>query len=517
VSTTSLQGAGDTAKQKNRQGRNTPTTFSGRWDGVRRTAGRGRSYLSHPNASLHLLAVAGAGLLGFGVLMSVSTTISAGREADVGMWSQIVKEGLFVGVGLPIMYIAARMSVRTMRRLAYPALLFALFTLFAVLIPGIGVMNYDARRWIDLGPVPFQPSEFAKLAVLLWGADLLVRKQQRDTLRTARHVFVPLVPIFALVAALVMAEPDLGTTICLLMILVGLLWTVGLPLRYFTGIVVLLAGAVTFLAVTESYRLERLLTFTDPFKDKEGAGYHTVEGLYALASGGVYGVGLGNGTSKYSWVPNANTDYVFSVIGEELGLIGTIAVLLLFALFAFTGLRIARRSVDPFAKLAAGAATIWISGQAIVNVGYVTALLPVTGIPLPFISAGGTSLIATFTMFGMLFSFARHEPAAIAVAQRHSRCGDVGLLTRLLRMPQPKKYVAPKKAQRKAPARPAPAAAKPTRTRPATARPAVSRPAAASAAGRRQSQQHSNQRRVDPARADQRRTGQRRDNQRRGA
>ena len=223
-----------------------------------------------------------------------------------------------------------------------------------------------------------------------------------------------------------MLEPDLGTTMCFMLILLGLLWMVGLPLRYFALLLLGVGAVVTALAVSEPYRLQRLLTFLHPFDQHNGAGFQTVEGLYALASGGVFGVGLGNGTSKYSWVPNANTDYVFSVIGEELGLIGCVAVLVFFALFAYAGVRIARRSADPFVRLAAGGATVWICGQAMINIGYVTALLPVTGIPLPFISAGGTSLLVTFVVFGMLVSFARHEPSAVAAAQRATASGTQG-------------------------------------------------------------------------------------------
>jgi cell division protein FtsW len=232
-------------------------------------------------------------------------------------------------------------------------------------------------------------------------------------------------------------------------------------------------GAVTMLAVAEPYRLKRLLTFVHPFQEHRGAGYQTVEGLYALASGGVFGVGLGNGTSKYEWVPNANTDYVFSVIGEELGLLGCVAVLALFALFAYTGMRITRRNADPFVRLAAGGATVWICGQAVINVGYVTALLPVTGIPLPFISAGGTSLLATFLVFGMLVSFARHEPAAVAAAQRAAASGTRSRIERWLRVPVPKAYAAPKRRSKPKPKpkpapRPKPRPAPAKRTQAAT-------------------------------------------------
>ncbi|MGH8859897.1 MAG: putative lipid II flippase FtsW, partial [Jatrophihabitantaceae bacterium] len=380
----------------------------------------GPRFLDRPYTSVQLLLLAAAGLLGFGVLMSVSTTIAASHAADttggVSIWNQVIKEAEFVAVGIPIFWFAVRMSPRAYRVLAYPILVIGLVALVAVLVPGIGVVAYGARRWVDLGPLQLQPSELAKVGVLLWGGDLLARKQQLGTLRRARHLFLPLVPGFAFVIALVMLEPDLGTTLCYLLILLGLLWMVGMPLRYFALLVTAVGAAVTALAVAEPYRLARLTSFTDPFRDAKGAGFHTVESIYALGSGGLFGVGLGGGTSKY-WVPNANSDYVFAIIGEELGLFGAIVVLALFALFAYTGMRVARRSADPFVRLVAGAATVWLCGQAVINIGYVTALLPVTGIPLPFISAGGTSLLASFFVLGMLVSFARHEAPAVSVAR----------------------------------------------------------------------------------------------------
>ncbi|MEP6598892.1 MAG: putative lipid II flippase FtsW, partial [Actinomycetota bacterium] len=414
-----------------------------------REVGRRRErFLDTPWASAQLLVLAGCGLLGFGMLMAASTTISAAHDSNATMWAQLIKELEFVALGVPLLWLAVRIPPRGYRLLTYPMLFLALVTLCAVLVPGIGVQAGGARRWIDLGPMQVQPSEFMKLAILMWGADLLARKQQLGMLTRARHVFLPLVPGFVAVCALVMLEPDLGTTVCFVLVLLGLLWTIGLPLRFFGLVLGMICGAVTLLAVAEPYRLERLTTFLHASDQHTDAGYQAMEGLYALASGGLFGVGLGNGTSKYSWVPNANTDYVFSVIGEELGLIGTISVLAFFGLFTFTGMRISRRSVDPFARLAAGAATIWICGQALINVGYVTALLPVTGIPLPFISAGGTSLIATFLVFGMLVSFARHEPAAAAAAQRAAVGGNRSRVERWLRLPVPRPYVAPKQRQR---------------------------------------------------------------------
>ncbi|MEO9138069.1 MAG: putative lipid II flippase FtsW [Jatrophihabitans sp.] len=416
-------------------------------DGLR---GAVRRFLAKPYASVQLMVLATVGLLGFGLLMAVSTTIAAARDngGTGSIWNQAVKEILFIVVGLVIFWAAVRLSPRGFRVLAYPMIGIALISLVAVLIPGIGVGVYGARRWIEIGPLQLQPSEFAKLAMLLWAADLLARKQQLGTLKRARHLFVPLLPGFGLVTLLVMLEPDLGTTLCFMLILLGVLWMVGMPMRYFVGLVGLVGLAVTALAVTEPYRLERLTTFVNPFKDTQTTGYHTVEGLYALASGGVFGVGLGQGTSKYGWVPNANSDYVFAIIGEELGLIGCLAVLVLFGLFAYSGMRIVRRSADPFVRVAAGGATIWLCGQAVINIGYVTGLLPVTGIPLPLISAGGTSLLITFFVIGMLVSFARHESAAVTAARRADRRNCRTRLERWCRIPVPIAYVAPKKRRK---------------------------------------------------------------------
>jgi cell division protein FtsW len=407
-------------------------------------------FVDKPYASVQLLLLVAVGLLGFGVMMAVSTTIAASDGASSQLWGQVVKEGEFIVIGVPLFWAAMRMSPRTFRFLAYPTLALATVALLAVLVPGVGVQINGARRWIDVGPLQLQPSELAKLAVLLWGADLLARKQQLGTLRRARHLFVPLVPGFGFVVLLVMLEPDLGTTLCFMLILLGLLWMIGMPIRYFGLVVLMVAGAVTLLTLIEPWRIARLTAFTDPFKDASGAGYHTVESLYALGSGGLWGVGLGDGTSKY-WVPNANSDYVFAIIGEELGLLGALAVLVLFGLFAYTGMRIARRNADPFVRLAAGTATIWLCGQAVINIGYVTGLLPVTGIPLPFISAGGTSLLVSFFVLGMLTSFARHEAPAVAVARKAERFGRRSRVERWLRVPVPRPYAPPKRRRQSHP------------------------------------------------------------------
>ncbi|HEU5266676.1 MAG TPA: putative lipid II flippase FtsW [Jatrophihabitans sp.] len=444
-------------------------------------------FTAKPFASVQLLLLTASGLLIFGILMAVSTTIAAAHEdnAPNQMWLQSVKEFQFIAIGLLLFWFALRLSPRAFRLLTYPILAVSIAALVAVLVPGIGVGVFGARRWIDLGPLQLQPSELAKLAMLLWGADLLARKQELDTLRRARHLFLPLLPGFVIVSLLVMLEPDLGTTCVFMLILLGLLWMVGMPMRYFVLVFSLIAGAITFLAVTAPYRLERLTNFVDPFKHAKTSGYHTVEGLYALASGGLFGVGLGQGTSKYGWVPNANSDFVFAIIGEELGLLGCLAVLTLFGLFAYTGMRVVRRSADPFVRLVAGASTIWLCGQAVINIGYVTGLLPVTGIPLPLISAGGTSLLVTFFVLGMLVSFARHEPDAIKVARKAQRRNRRTRLERWARIPVPQAYAPPRRRSARAAAQRAAAtsrAAVAGAARASTARAAAGRTRAASAA-----------------------------------
>lgn len=408
-----------------------------RANGIRMVRASGR-YLESPYASTQLMLAAGGGLLFFGLLMSASTTLSAAvHTTGDEPWAQLIREVQFILLSVPVFWLAVRMSPAAYRRVAYPALGLALITLVGVLVPGIGVTVNGAHRWLQLGPVVVQPSEFAKFAILLWGADLLARKESLKTLSTARHVLIPLLPGFVLVIGLVMLEPDLGTSLCFMLLLLGLLWMVGLPYRYFAALLMLVTASVTALAVTEAYRMQRLTTFMHPDLDPSGAGYHTIQGLYALSSGGIFGVGLGQGTSKYGWVPNANTDYIFAIVGEELGLLGCVVVLGLFALFCYAAMRIAHRSQDPFVRLAASAAGIWIAGQALINIGYVTALLPVTGIPLPFISNGGTSLVLTCGVLGMLVSFARHEPDAARAAQRAAETGNTPRWIRALRLPPP--------------------------------------------------------------------------------
>ena len=360
--------------------------------------------------SYHLILASAGALVTLGMVMVFSAS-SVGSYADSGSsFTTFSKQALWFAIGLPLAVIATRLPVRVYRALAYPLLIVSLLGLFAVLVPGIGVTVSGARRWIDLGPLQLQPSEPAKLALALWGADLLVRKQK--LLHDWKHLAVPLLPITSLMALMIMAEPDMGTTGSLLLVTLGLLFVCGVPMRFFGGVLAFVGVVAAFLAVMEPYRLARLTSFSNPCSSALAGdkGYQACNGLTGLASGGWWGSGLGASKEKWFYLPNAHTDYIFSIIGEELGLVGTLLVVALFGLLAYAGLRIASRTLDPFVRLAAAATTTWLVGQALINIGYVCGLLPVTGVPLPLISFGGTSLVLTMFAVGMLASFARREP-----------------------------------------------------------------------------------------------------------
>jgi cell division protein FtsW len=392
--------------------------------------------LDRPLASLHLVLVSGGLLVAIGLVMVLSASMVDSLVDTGSSYGVFTRQLTWAVIGIPIFWLGLRLSPRSHRALAYPALIVALVLLTAVLVPGVGSKVAGARRWIELGPLQLQPSEPAKLALALWGADLLVRK--RKLLQQTRHLAMPLLPVTALVSGLVMLEPDLGTTLCFGLVLFGLLWTVGAPGRFFAVLTGVVGSAVLLLIALEPYRLARIPAFLDPVGHANDSGYQAVQGLYSLSQGGWFGVGLGQSKMKWGLLPNAHTDYIFAILGEELGLIGCLVVIALFATLAYAGIRIARRSVDPFARLVAAAITTWLTGQAVINMGYVTGLLPVTGIPLPLISFGGTSLLVTLFALGMLASFARHEPAAVAhLATRR------GWASKVFFLPPPRRHAEP--------------------------------------------------------------------------
>ena len=370
--------------------------------------------LARPLASYHLLLGCTVLLLALGLVMVFSASSLRSYASTGSVFSTGIKQGTFIAFGVPLMLVLSRLPVRVFRAAAYPSLLVSVALLIAVLLPGVGHQVNGATSWIPL-PMGFnlQPAELAKLALVLWGADLLVRKHR--LLGELKHLLVPLLPVAGVVLGLVMLQPDLGTSVALAFVVVALLYVAGTPLRIFGALCAFLLVCVASIAVTSKHSLDRLVSFRDPFADAADTGYQAVQGFYALSSGGIFGRGLGASREKWSGgLPEAHTDYVFAIIGEELGLLGTLTVLVLFGVLLYSGIRIAQRATDPFVRLCSFAVTAWLGGQAVINMGAVVGLLPITGIPLPLVSFGGSALLVTLAAIGMLLSFARLEPGAAA-------------------------------------------------------------------------------------------------------
>jgi cell division protein FtsW len=384
-------------------------------------------WLDRPMTSLHLILGIFALMLGFGLLMVLSSSSVAAFRAAGSSFSVFANQATYAAVGLVCFCAAQFLPVRLMRSLSTVAVIVALAMLVAVLIPGIGAKVNGATSWIRFGGLQFQPSEIAKLALLLWMAHVLAAR--RSTLGSPKALLIPVLPVFALMAVLIMLQPDLGTTVALTIVFMAVLFFAGAPWWMFASLGAAGVAGFFYLAVSADYRLARLLSFIDPEAHPD-VSYQLLQSLYGLGNGGWFGVGLGQSRAKWSYLPNADSDFIFAIIGEELGLIGAGILLLLFALLAYTGMRIARRNVDPFVKIVASAATVWLVGQAAINIGYVVGLLPVTGIPLPMISSGGTSLLITMVVFGLLANFARREPQAAAALQ----AGGGGRLAQFLGM-----------------------------------------------------------------------------------
>jgi cell division protein FtsW len=376
--------------------------------------------LARPLASYYLLLSTAGLLLALGLVMVLSASSIVAYATSGSPWGFFAKQALWIAIGLPLMWLASRMPLKRLRSLAYPALLVTIIGLIMVLVPGLGVSANGATRWVGVGPFTLQPSELAKLALVLWGADLLVRK--RRLLGEWLHLLVPLLPVATLLCLLIMLQPDLGTAMVTFSVVLALLWVVGAPTRLFASVIGAVAVIGTLLAVLEPYRLQRLTSFADPFADAQNTGYQAVQGLFALSSGGWWGLGLGASREKWSYLPHAHTDFILAIIGEELGLLGTLLVVALFGVLAYAGIRVAQRCGDPFGRLVAAGITTWITAQALINMGAVVGLLPITGIPLPLISFGGSSLVPTLFAIGILLSLAKQEPAARQVlADRTAR------------------------------------------------------------------------------------------------
>ncbi|HEY1320031.1 MAG TPA: putative peptidoglycan glycosyltransferase FtsW [Streptosporangiaceae bacterium] len=386
------------------------TGLGGRVSQARRALPGLAGLLDRPLASYYLLLGCATLLLALGLVMVLSTSSVQQLATGASAYSDFQHQLVGVVVGIPCMWLAARASPTLYRAAAYPLMFVAILGL--LLTPVIGFTAGGATRQIAVGPLSFQPSELAKLAFLLWGADLLARKEKLGQLVDARHLLIPLLPGAGILAMLVMLGDDLGTTFLLLMIFLALLWVIGTPVRMYLGILGLIVLVLLILIVVARYRFTRLTTFFDPTGGPTGSAWQGTQGKLAVGSGGWFGVGLGAGGMKWGYVPEDTTDFIFAIIGEELGLVGTLCVAMLYGGIAYAGLRIARQAQDTFVRLAAAGATAWIVVEAIVNIGAVLGLLPITGVPLPLVSYGLSSLLVTMVALGMLMSFAKREPGA---------------------------------------------------------------------------------------------------------
>jgi len=377
------------------------------WFSRARRVQRAKDATARMTTSAALVIGATALLLGGGLIMILSSSWVSAYEAGASPFMFFTRQLMWAIVGIACLLVAATVDYRRWRGLSWFMLLISIGGLMLVLHPAFGTTAGGSSRWLSMGPIRFQPSELAKLALVLVGADICVRKGRR--LWTFKDVILPYGIIAGVVGLLVMIQPDMGTTLILAGIVFTVLFVAGSRITVLGGLGLAGMGASVMLSMSKAYRRARLFSFTNPFKDPLNTGYQAVQSQIALGSGGLFGVGLGAGRQKWLYVPNAHTDFIFSIIGEEVGLLGTFAVIALFGLLAYAGVRIARRAPDKFGRIVAGAITAWIVGQAVINMGAVTGLLPITGVPLPLVSFGGSSLVFTLTAIGILINIARQE------------------------------------------------------------------------------------------------------------
>lgn len=353
-------------------------------------------------------------LVAFGLVMVLSSSSIESRVQNDSFFTVFIKQGLYAVVAIPLMLIASRMPLAFWKRMARPAIIVGISLQLLVFSP-LGFEHGGNRNWLTIAGVNAQPSEFVKLALIVWIAFVLTRPANGDS--DLKRYVTPVAAAALVTIGLVLVGRDLGTSVIMLFIVFGCFFFAGLRLRYIaaTGVIVALVGAM--FAFASDSRTERINAWLYGCTEAEYLAicWQQMHGEWALAAGGIFGVGLGNSKAKWSWLPESDNDYIFAIIGEELGLIGAIVVLLLFVVLAISFVRIMRANPDPFARVVTSGVMVWIIGQALVNIAVVVGLLPVLGVPLPLISAGGSALISSLLSIGVVLSFAR-TPAPVAAA-----------------------------------------------------------------------------------------------------
>jgi cell division protein FtsW len=365
--------------------------------GTRRRADRGQ-------LEQRLLILVTLGLVAFGLVMVFSATSASAALGEGDPMRFLIKQGLYAGAGLVLLAVFTRVDYHALRPLA--SLLLAVAFVGCIAVLAIAPSINGAQRWFLVGPISIQPAEIAKLAVLVWACAVLSRRPVPTTLG---ELLKPVGIVVAVFGALIVVEPDLGTTIALFVMIAGILLVSGVPVRLFALTATLALGAGALAIWMEPYRRERLFSFLDPWKDAQGAGFQNVQAIIGMGSGGITGEGLGQGIQKVNFLPEAHTDMIFAVVGEELGFVGSSLVIAAFAVFAWAGFRVALQCRDPFGKRLAAGITTLICGQAAVNLAAVLGIAPLTGIPLPFVSYGGSSLLVLLCCVGVLLNIAVNE------------------------------------------------------------------------------------------------------------
>ena len=359
-----------------------------------------------PTSFYALLAVTVAlTLFGIVIVFSASQVTALSQHND--SFYYLKRQLLWAALGFASLVLLSRISYGKLQKLSKPFLVVSLGLLVAAIIPGLSRVAGGASRWLEYGPFSLQPSEVAKLAVILFCADLLARR--KDRLNDFYQLTMPIIPVLTLVAALIMFQPDLGTMIIIAFAVFVLMFVAGARLRHLLLMGVTAGSAATVLIFTAEYRVQRFLSFLNPWKDPMKTGFQIIQSLIALGSGRIFGLGLGMSRQKFFYLPAAHTDFIFAIIGEELGLIGTLAVILAFAILAYLGIRIAFRAPTFFGRILASGITAVIVIQALINMGAVTGILPITGVPLPLISFGGSSLVFTLSGIGILLNISSYE------------------------------------------------------------------------------------------------------------
>jgi len=368
-----------------------------------------QSLLTKPVNHLYML-LASAGALSFlGLIMVFSASSIHAIDTRGSAISIVIRQFLFLVVSIPIAMYLSKLSVKNWERIGKFGFILSMLILGILLIPGVGKTVHGNTNWINLGLVDIQPSEFAKFLMIVWASFQLSRRETNGKFTT--NVLKLITPAFTVVLILVMMGNDLGTASVIALILAGLLFVSGIELRILGSITALGALLFAALILTSGYRSKRFLVFLNPFapEDYKDLGWQPAHSLLGLASGGLFGVGLGGSRQKWGNLPEAHTDFIFSVIGEELGLVGTLAVLVLIGVLVYSIFRIALRAQDPMSRYAASGIGIWIAVQSFLNIGSATSMLPVVGVTLPLVSYGGSALVATICALGFVVGVALRD------------------------------------------------------------------------------------------------------------